>query len=166
MSCAVPFNAYIIPKAHLKRESNLLKPGRLGGGAADQGAANAVFSMRGISPSGWICQQGQVWRWICRGEAGASEMRPYQGGALDLHPALSSPSATPLRSGGYAGKVKRDDGTSASAEATKKNAPQRKVGARRRVRGASAGERRDSGSRDATPSANEARRRYPADEAS
>ena len=41
-----------------------------------------------------------------------------------------------------------------------------KVGARRRVRGASAGERRDSGSRDATPGANEARRRYSADEAS
>ena len=35
--------------------------------------------------------------------------------ATDLHPALSSPSATPLRSGGYAGKVKRADGTSASA---------------------------------------------------
>ena len=29
--------------------------------------------------------------------------------AADLHPALSSPSATPLRSGGYAGKVKRAD---------------------------------------------------------
>ena len=76
------------------------------------------------------------------------------------------------RSGRYAGcgfaadKVKRADGTSASAGATKKNAPQRKVGSRRRVRGANAGERRDSGSRDATPSANEARRRYPADEAS
>ena len=62
-------------------------------------------------------------RQICRGEAGASEMRPYQGCATDLHPALSSPSATPLRSGGYAGKVKRADGTSASADATKKNAP-------------------------------------------
>ena len=65
-----------------------------------------------------------------------------------------------------ADKVKRADGTSASAEATKKNAPQRKVGSRRRMRGVSAGERRDSGSRDATPGANEARRRYPADEAS
>ena len=43
--------------------------------------------------------------------------------ATDLHPALSSPSATPLRSGGYAGKVKRADGTSANAETTKKNAP-------------------------------------------
>ena len=43
--------------------------------------------------------------------------------AADVHPALSSPSATPLRSGGYAGKVKRADGTSASAETTKKNAP-------------------------------------------
>ena len=43
--------------------------------------------------------------------------------ATDLHPALSSPSATPLRSGGYAGKVKRADGTSASAKATKRNAP-------------------------------------------
>ena len=43
--------------------------------------------------------------------------------ATDLHPALSSPSATPLRSGGYAGKVKRADGTSASADAAKKNAP-------------------------------------------
>jgi hypothetical protein len=30
--------------------------------------------------------------------------------ATDLHPALSSPSATPLRSGGYADKVKRADG--------------------------------------------------------
>ena len=36
---------------------------------------------------------------ICRGEAVASERRPYQVGATDLHPALSSPSATPLRSG-------------------------------------------------------------------
>ena len=27
-----------------------MKPGNLGGGAADQGAANAVFLMRGISP--------------------------------------------------------------------------------------------------------------------
>ncbi len=44
-------------------------------------------------------------RHICRGEAGASEMRPYQGGATDLHPALSSPSATPLRSGGYATRL-------------------------------------------------------------
>ena len=43
--------------------------------------------------------------------------------AADLHPALSSPSATPLRSGGYADKVKRADGTSASANAAKKNAP-------------------------------------------
>ena len=43
--------------------------------------------------------------------------------AVNLHPALSSPSATPLRSGGYADKVKRADGTSASADATKKNAP-------------------------------------------
>ena len=43
-------------------------------------------------------------RHICRGEAGASERRPYQGGATDLHPALSSPLATPLRSGGYAGE--------------------------------------------------------------
>ena len=60
---------------------------------------------------------------MCRGEAGTSEMRPYQVGATDLHPALSSPSATPLRSGGYAGEVKRADGTSASADATKKNAP-------------------------------------------
>ena len=41
-------------------------------------------------------------RQICRGKAVASERRPYQGGATDLHPALSSPSATPLRSGGYA----------------------------------------------------------------
>ena len=57
------------------------------------------------------------------GKAGASEMRPYQGGATDLHHALSSPSATPLRSWGYAGEVKRADGTSASADATKKNAP-------------------------------------------
>ena len=119
-----PFMAvFIIPKARPKRESNLLKPGCLGGGAADQGAANAVFSMRGISPSGWIGQQGQGWRRICRGEAGASEMRPYQDDMVDLHPALSSPSATPLRSGGYAGEVKRADGTSASAETTKKNAP-------------------------------------------
>ena len=62
-------------------------------------------------------------RRMCRGEAVASERRPYQGGATDLHPALSSPSATPLRSGGYAGEVKRADGTSASAETTKKNAP-------------------------------------------
>ena len=38
-------------------------------------------------------------------------------------PRIDSPSATPLRSGGYANKVKRADGTSASAEATKKNAP-------------------------------------------
>ena len=62
-------------------------------------------------------------RQICRGEAVASEMRPYQVGVTDLHPALGSPSATPLRSGGYAGEVKRADGTSASAETTKKNAP-------------------------------------------
>ena len=94
MSFAAAFHGCIIPKAHPKQESDLLKPGRLGGGATDQGAANAVFSMREISPSGWIGQQGQGWRWICRGEAGASEMRPYQGGAEDLHPALSSPSAT------------------------------------------------------------------------
>ena len=62
-------------------------------------------------------------RQICRGEAVASERRPYQDGATDLHPALSSPSATPLRSGGYAGEIKRADGTSASADAAKKNAP-------------------------------------------
>jgi len=62
-------------------------------------------------------------RQICREKAGASEMRPYQCGATDLHPALSSPSATPLRSWGYAGKIKRADGTSASAKATKRNAP-------------------------------------------
>ena len=43
--------------------------------------------------------------------------------AADVHPALSSPPATPLRSGGYADKVKRADGTSASAKATKTNAP-------------------------------------------
>lgn len=74
---------------------------------------------------------------------------------------------TPLNCGKFvADKVKRVDGISASADAARKNAPQRKVGARRRVRGASAGERRDSGSRDATPGANEARRRYSADEAS
>ena len=42
---------------------------------------------------------------MCRGEAGTSEMRPYQVGATDLHPALSSPSATPLRSGGYAARL-------------------------------------------------------------
>ena len=52
---------------------------------------------------------------MCRGKAGASERRPYQddayppaegspkgrlrGGGADVHPALSSPSATPLRSG-------------------------------------------------------------------
>ena len=85
-----PFMAvFIIPKARPKRESNLLKPGCLGGGAADQGAANAVFSMRGISPSGWIGQQGQGWRRICRGEAGASEMRPYEGCAYP--PAEGSP---------------------------------------------------------------------------
>ena len=74
-------------------------------------------------------------RQICRGEAVASERRPYQDGATNLHPALSSPSATPLRSGGYADKVKRADGTSASADATKKNAPYGKVrqGTRERV---------------------------------
>ena len=60
---------------------------------------------------------------MCRGEAGASETRPYQDGAADLHHALSSPSATPLRSGGIRGAAKRADGTLASAEATKKNAP-------------------------------------------
>ena len=49
--------------------------------------------------------------------AGASEMRPYQDDMVDLHPALSSPSATPRRSGGYVDKVKRADGTSASADA-------------------------------------------------
>ena len=52
--------------------------------------------------------------------------RSREAGAMrgaDLHPALSSPSATPLRSGGYASKVKRADGTSASADATKKDAP-------------------------------------------
>ena len=38
-------------------------------------------------------------------KAGASEMRPYQVGATDVHPALSSPSATPLRSGGYAARL-------------------------------------------------------------
>ena len=42
---------------------------------------------------------------MCRGKAVASERRPYQGGATDLHPALSSPSATPLRSGGYAARL-------------------------------------------------------------
>ena len=88
-SCAAAFHGCIIPKALPKRESDLLKPGRFGGGAADQGAANAVFSMRGISPSGWIGQQGQGWRRICRGEAGASEMRPYQDGAYP--PAEGSP---------------------------------------------------------------------------
>ena len=62
-------------------------------------------------------------RHICRGKAGASEMRPYQDDMVDLHPTLSSPSATPLRSEGYADKVKRADETSASAETTKKNAP-------------------------------------------
>ena len=45
------------------------------------------------------------------------------------------------RGGFAAGKVKRAAGTAASADATKKNAPQRKVGPRRRVGGASAGER-------------------------
>ena len=44
-------------------------------------------------------------RRICRGEAGTSERRPYQGGATDLHPALSSPSATLLRSRGYAARL-------------------------------------------------------------
>jgi len=44
-------------------------------------------------------------RRICRGEAVASESRPYQDGATDLHPALSSPSATPLRSRGYASRL-------------------------------------------------------------
>ena len=44
-------------------------------------------------------------RHICRGKAVASERRPYQGGATDLHPALSSPSATPLRSRGYAARL-------------------------------------------------------------
>ena len=67
---------------------------------------------------------------------------------------------------GLSPTVKQADKMSASAETTKKNAPRRKVGSRRRMRGASAGERRDSGSRDATPGANEARRWYPADEAS
>ena len=38
-----------------------------------------------------------------------------------MHPALSSPSATPLRSGGYADKVKRADDESSSAEATKQS---------------------------------------------
>ena len=42
---------------------------------------------------------------MCRGEAVASERRPYQDSATDLHPALSSPSATPLRSGGYAARL-------------------------------------------------------------
>ena len=54
-----------------------------------------------------------------RGKAGASEMRPYQDDMVDLHPALSSPSATPLRSGGYADKVKRADETSAGVRATR-----------------------------------------------
>ena len=67
---------------------------------------------------------------------------------------------------GYAAIIKLADGTSASADATKKNAPQRKVGPRRRVGGASAGERRDAGSRDAPADASETRRRYPADEVS
>ena len=40
-------------------------------------------------------------------------------------------------------KCKLADGTSASADATKKNAPQRKVGSRQRMRGTSVGERRD-----------------------
>ena len=53
------------------------------------------------------------------GSVGSTSIRA----ATDLHPALSSPSATPLRSGGYAGEAKRDDGTSASAKATKRNAP-------------------------------------------
>ena len=44
-------------------------------------------------------------RRMCREKAGASERRPYQGGATDLHPPLSSPSATPLRSGGYAARL-------------------------------------------------------------
>ena len=103
MSFAAAFHGCIIPKAHPKRESDLLKPGRLGGGAADQGAANAVFSMRGDLSVGLDMSASQGWRRICRGEAGASEMRPYQGGAEALHPALSPPSATPLRAGGYAG---------------------------------------------------------------
>ena len=67
---------------------------------------------------------------------------------------------------GIRGAVKRAAGTAASADATKKNAPQRKVGPRRRVGGASAGERRDAGSRDAPADASETRRRYPADEVS
>ena len=52
--------------------------------------------------------------------------RSREAGAMrgaHLHPALSSPSATPLRSGGYADRVKLADGTSASAKATKTNAP-------------------------------------------
>ena len=40
----------------------------------------------------------------CCGKAGASETRPYQDDMVDLHPALSSPSATPLRSRGIHGQ--------------------------------------------------------------
>ena len=63
-------------------------------------------------------------------------------------------------------KAKRADDASASARVTKKNAPQRKVGLTAQVRGASAGERRGDGSRDAPADARETRRRYPADEVS
>ena len=63
-------------------------------------------------------------------------------------------------------RTKRADGTSASAETTKKNAPQRKVGLTAHVRGANAGERRDDSSRDAPTDARETRRRYSADEVS
>ena len=73
-------------------------------------------------------------RHICRGDAGASERRPYQDSATDLHPALSSPSATPLRSGGYAARL---------SELTERRRAQR---LRRKTR-LMEGEARDEGAR-------------------
>ena len=65
-----------------------------------------------------------------------------------------------------ADKIKRADGIIGERGCYEEKRALWKVGAWRRLRGACAGERRDDGSRDATPGANEARRRYPADKAS
>ena len=95
MSFAAAFHACIIPKAHPKQESDLLKPGRLGGGAADQGAANAIFSMREISPSGWIGQQAKGGGGFAAGKRAPRRCAPTK--------TVHIPLLKAARRGGYAG---------------------------------------------------------------
>ena len=73
------------PCAHLKRQLlDLLKPGCLGGDAADQGAANAVLSMREISPPDWICQQAKGGGGFAAGKRAPRRCAPTKPTGSDL----------------------------------------------------------------------------------